>query len=173
MPKLYALLARCERQRGRLVAALAACRKGSRLFPDDAELLFEEAVLCRASGDLPAAEAALLRLLGGRARPGFERVDPGLRGYRGRHALAGLYLEQGRPAEAEAQWRAAVAERPDFAPAWVGLAELYLAQQRRPDLEAVLGRLESLPQAAAEAAALRARGRGPASRLVPEVPGPG
>jgi hypothetical protein len=82
-------------------------------------------------------------------------VDAGLKGYKTRHNLAALYLQQGRMPEAEYQWRDALAERPDFVPAWLGLGEVYLGQQRWPELEEVLGHLGEVP----EAAALRARGQ--------------
>jgi hypothetical protein len=61
----------------------------------------------------------------GRARVAFNRS---LRGCLGRHRLALACLRRGAAAEAEAQWRAALAERPDFAEAWQGLQEL---QRRR------------------------------------------
>jgi Tfp pilus assembly protein PilF len=51
-----------------------------------------------------------------------------------------------------------VGERPDFVMAWVGLGELALERSDRATLAEVLGRLEQLPQAGAEAAVLRARG---------------
>jgi Tfp pilus assembly protein PilF len=51
-------------------------------------------------------------------------TDTGLRSYKARHNLAVIYREEGRMAEAEEQWRAALAERPDFGPAQNGLAEL-------------------------------------------------
>jgi tetratricopeptide (TPR) repeat protein len=84
----------------------------------------------------------------------FASVDAGLKGYKTRHNLVTLYLQQGRVPEAEYQWQAALAERPDFLPAWLGLGEIYLVQQRWPELEEVLSHLGELP----EAAALRARG---------------
>jgi hypothetical protein len=85
-------------------------------------------------------------------------------GFKTRHNLALVYRDQGRAAEAEAQWRVVLAERPDFAAGWLGLGEPYLAQQRWPDLDAVLGRLQGLPRAEAAAAALRARARRPGPR---------
>jgi Flp pilus assembly protein TadD len=88
----------------------------------------------------------------------FASVDPGLRGYKARHNLAVLYQEQGRLAEAEAQWRSVAEQRPGFTPAELGLAELYLSQGRWADFEAVLGRLNARPSVELEVAMLRARG---------------
>jgi GT2 family glycosyltransferase/tetratricopeptide (TPR) repeat protein len=155
--KLYALVVQCHRQLGQPREALAACQAGRGLYPDDAELLFSEGVLRRELGDPAAAEACLVRLLGAHEAEHFASLDAGLRGYKARHNLAVLYQEQGRHAEAESQWRAALAERGDFLPAWLGLAEVYLAQQRWPDLDQVLGPLGGLPEGALEAAVLRAR----------------
>jgi tetratricopeptide (TPR) repeat protein len=155
--KLYALLAQCHRQRGQPGEALADCQAGRSLYPDDPELLFSEGTLRHQLGDPAGAEDCLLRLLTAQEPAHFASVDTGLRGYKARHNLAVLYREQGRAAEAEAHWQAAVAERPDFLPAWVGLAELYLAQQRWPDVERAVGCLEEQPDGALEAAVLRAR----------------
>jgi tetratricopeptide (TPR) repeat protein len=156
--KLYALIVQCHRRLGQEAEALAACREGRAVYPEDVELLFQEGLALRAVGDRPGAEASLRRLLEAREGDHFASVDPGLRGYKARHNLAVLCHEQGRAAEAEAQWRAAVAERPDFTPAWVGLGELYLAQDRWADLEPAAHHLETTPAGAEEAALLRARG---------------
>jgi tetratricopeptide (TPR) repeat protein len=84
-------------------------------------------------------------------------MDTGPRGYKARHNLAVLSREDGEVAEAEACWRAAVAEQAGFAPAWLGLGELYLDQGRLAEFEQAVARLEALPHGAAEAALLRAR----------------
>jgi GT2 family glycosyltransferase/tetratricopeptide (TPR) repeat protein len=156
--KLHTLLVQCHRQLGDHDRALAACRAGRRHYPDDAELLFHEGLVRRARGDGAGAEACLLRLLEGHDGPHFASVDAGLRGYKARHNLAVLYQEAGRTAEAEAQWRAALAGQPDLLPGWLGLAELFLGQGRWDELEHVAGRLEDGLHAATEAAVLRARG---------------
>jgi GT2 family glycosyltransferase/tetratricopeptide (TPR) repeat protein/SAM-dependent methyltransferase len=155
--KLYALVVQCHRQLGQPREALTACEAGRSLYPDDAELLFSEAMLRRELGDPAGAEACLVRLLGAPEAEHFASLDAGLRGYKARHNLAVLYQEQGRHAEAEAQWRAALAERGDFLPAWLGLAEVYLAQQRWRDLDETLGHLGGQPEGAPEAAVVRAR----------------
>jgi Tfp pilus assembly protein PilF len=156
--KLYALIVGCHRDLGQAEQALAACRAGLNLCPDDAELLFLGSVLCRERGDLAGAEGCLLRLLNGRPGKHFASVTDGLRGYKARNNLALLHRQQGRDAEAEAQWRQALAERPDFANAWIGLAELLLGQRRWPDLEEAARRLETEAHGPVEAAVLRARG---------------
>jgi GT2 family glycosyltransferase/Flp pilus assembly protein TadD len=156
--KLYGLIAGCHRARGEPDLALAACVEGRQNYPDDTELLFVEGVLRREQGDLDGAIICLERLFTSSPGPHFGSVDAGLRGYKGRHNLAVAYHQQQRPAEAEAQWRQAVAERPEFVPAWLGLADLFLVQLRWSDFEALLHRLDADPHAALEAAVLRARG---------------
>lgn len=136
---------------------MAACQAGRSQYPDDAELLFQEGLLRRELSDPAGAELCLLRLLDAREGEHFASLDVGLRGHKTRHNLAVLYQEQGRLAEAEAQWRAAVSERSDFAPAWLGLGELYLAQDRRANLEEVAGHLQNGLGCSLEAGVLRAR----------------
>src|SRR5262249_36769007 len=97
----------------------------------------------------------------------FDMVEAGLRGFKARHQLALAQLGQGRPAEAEVQWRRALAERPDFMPAWRGLGDLFLGQERWGGRGGVAIRLEAGSREAGEplinvgllrARAFRARG---------------
>jgi predicted Zn-dependent protease len=201
---------------GQRADALAACRAGRARHPEDAELMFSEAMLLREAGDRAGAEARLRELLADGPATGdpdsrvgscsdscatgsllpvegphsagegtapsradklpvaqhptqeparrkraeyFASLDAGLRDVRARHNLAALLREQGRDAEAESEWQAAVAERPAFAPAWAGLGELYLAHARWDDLDRAAAALAAGPATATEAAVLRARGR--------------
>ena len=121
--KLYALIAGCHRLQNQADQALAACREGRRVYPDDPELLFLEGLLRRERGDLAGAEACLLQVLDSKPGPHFASIDAGLRGYKARHNLAVVYHQQGRAGDAEAQWRRVTAERPDFLPGWLGLGE--------------------------------------------------
>ncbi|HEX4612281.1 MAG TPA: tetratricopeptide repeat protein, partial [Urbifossiella sp.] len=126
------------------------------LYPDDIELLLHHGLLLQRRKDYPAAEACFRRILA--LPPGRYPVglDLGLRGYKTRNALADLFLEQGRLAEAEAEWRAALAEEPGFGPGRVGLAAVALAQGRPQEAEAILDRLRpDDPDTAAGAARLR------------------
>jgi GT2 family glycosyltransferase/tetratricopeptide (TPR) repeat protein len=159
--KLYTLIMECHRQLGQPAEALGVCQEGRRYYPDDAQLLFQEALLRRELRDLAGAEACLVRLISTSEGPHFASVAEGLRGHKARHNLAVIYQEQGRVAEAEAQWKSASSEQPGFTPAWIGLGDLYLSQRRLSDLDDVLGHLEgsgSLDgQSRVAAAALRAR----------------
>src|SRR5262249_55243962 len=114
--KLYALMTQCHRQLGQPVAAAATCRAGRRHYPEDTELLFQEALARRESGDLAGAKDSLRHLLTTRENGDhFASIDTGLRGSKARHNLAVILHEEGNAAEAERQWRAAVAEEPAFA----------------------------------------------------------
>src|SRR5581483_2587541 len=140
--KLYAMIAQCHRQLGQAAGALAACQEGRRHYPDDVELIFQESLARRALKDLAGAEACLLRVLNSRQQEYFASVDAGLRGYKARYNLAVIYRDAGRLAEAEAQWRLVLDERPDFVPAMTALAETYLGQERWPAFEEMVARLE-------------------------------
>jgi tetratricopeptide (TPR) repeat protein len=154
--KLHAMLGRGHHRLGQRAEALAACRAGRREHPEDVELLFLEGLLLQEEGDLAGAEAALMQLLRLPRQERFASVDAGLRTYKARHLLGEVYRGQGRTAEAEAEWRAGVAEQPGFGPAWQGLGELWLGQGRWMDLERAAEGLA--PSAPLEAMVLRARG---------------
>ncbi len=155
--KLYALLTNAHRRLGDPNPALASCRTGRARFPDDPELLFLEAIILREHGDLNSAERLLAQLT--QSKPGayFASVDQGIRSFKARHHLALVYRQQGRPADAETEWRAVLEEQPAFEPARIGLAELYLEQARWTDLEGAVKHLETSPNGMIDAAILRGR----------------
>ena len=138
--------------------ALRWCRAGRVRCPDDAELLFQEGLLLRRLNDRHGAKAAWRALIEVRPSHHFASVDAGVRGFKPRHQLALLYRDEGNVAEAETQWRAVVAERPGFLPAWAELSELYLAQGRWDDFDDAVGRLPAEGPYASATLVLRARG---------------
>jgi GT2 family glycosyltransferase/tetratricopeptide (TPR) repeat protein len=156
--KLHSLVAQCHRELGRPAEALAACAAGRGLYPKDAELLFVEALLRREAKDLPGAEERLRELLAGSEGEHLASVAAGLRGYQARHQLALVLWELGRVEEAAAQWRAALAEAPQYLPAWRGLRELLAASGDREALAAHAAALAKLgPRGQHEAEALLVR----------------
>ena len=102
------------------------------------------------------AEACFRRLLTSRDVEHFASIDTGLRGHKARNNLARICFEQGRLAEAEAEWQAVVQEEPAFAPAWLSLGEIYLQQGRWQDLAGIVRRLQACASPG-DAAILQAR----------------
>jgi tetratricopeptide (TPR) repeat protein len=157
--KLYHLIVLAHRQLGQMQQAQAVCKEGLSRFPDDGELLLEQGLLSRDCKDPAGAEESWQRLLHSRKGNYFASEDVGLRGYRTRQLLAELCLQQNRTLEAEVLWRAALAERADFEPSWLGLAEVYLRKARWPELEDLLQHLTQQGAPRAKLGWLRARGQ--------------
>jgi len=167
--KLYALLIAGHRKLQQPELALAACRAGLARCPDDAELMFLEGTLLQERGELAGAERCFVQLVSHDQRPGtklhcslfsaptFGSVDLGIRGYQARHHLALVYLAQGRDAEAEKQWQAAVAEQPGFGLGWLHLGELWLRQERWAQVEQSAQRLLGYPPLALQGMMLLAK----------------
>ena len=156
--KTYALLVRCARQTGRQQDAFNVCQMGRTHFPNDPELLFHEGQLRREGGDLRGAEAVLLHLLNSPPEQYIAAgVDPGLKGYKGRCALAEVYRDEGRVADAEREWRAALAEHPDFTPAWLCLGDMWLQHGRWQDVDQLVAQLCADPRTSLDGAMLKAR----------------
>jgi glycosyltransferase involved in cell wall biosynthesis/Flp pilus assembly protein TadD len=156
--KSYTLMVQAHRRLDQNDQAVALCEEALKKFPDDTELLFQEAVLRVYRRDLAGGERSLLRLL---TTPPADylavAVDPELRGVKARFNLAVVYRDQGRAAEAEALWQQVIAEKPDFTEAWIGLADLYLTHGRRDAAAELARRLRANPQRAGEAASVEAR----------------
>jgi predicted Zn-dependent protease len=153
----HAALVQCHLRLGQTDAAWAVCVEGRRRYPGDVPLLYWQAQLQRAQGDLAGAEHSLLELVRADAGQSLGALDLGLIQYLAPHLLGQVVAAQGRVGEAEKQWRAIVAEQPAYMPAWQALAELYLTQQRWADLDAVLGPFEATAAWADDGAVLRAR----------------
>jgi GT2 family glycosyltransferase len=110
--KLHAMIARAHQALGETGAALAACEAGLAADPDDAELLFRQAVLHRRSGDPGRAETCWRRLLELRPPEKFSSVDVGIYGHLTRRNLARLVEERGDLEEAARFWGEVMAECP-------------------------------------------------------------
>lgn len=128
--KAYALLIGALSQLDRHDEAEEWSRRGRRLFPDDKELLFREAILHQRAGRLVEAERSYLRLLQEQGSRCFASVDAGIAGYKARHNLAVVYEEQGRLAEAADQWRRIIAQHPAYRAARQGLTSNLLRQAK-------------------------------------------
>jgi glycosyltransferase involved in cell wall biosynthesis/GT2 family glycosyltransferase len=110
--KLHALIARSHQMLGDPGQALAACAAGLEIDPDDAELLFREAVIRRHTGDRAGAEERWRRVLTLKRPERFSSVDTGIYGHLTRRNLAVLAEERGDRAEALRLWEAVAAELP-------------------------------------------------------------
>lgn len=110
--KLYALIARGHQMLGEPSEALAACAAGLAIDPEDAELLFREAVIRRNGGDTSGAERCWRRVLTLRRPEQFSSVDSGIYGHLTRRNLAVLAEERGDIGEADRLWSEVLAECP-------------------------------------------------------------
>jgi tetratricopeptide (TPR) repeat protein len=100
------------RQQGRLDEAVEACRTGWRHSLNYPTLPLLLGITLADQGNFPAAEMCFLRLL----ELPYEGPMPDEH-LEARHQVALIYQKTRHPAEAEAQWRTILAERPDYAPA--------------------------------------------------------
>ena len=142
--KLYAMIAGCHMGRNDLAAARAAVEKGLSVYPRDPELLFRAGGIFHALGDLAAAEQYYLRLIGARETGHIDSIDVSMTGYKAYHNLGLVYQGMGRLADAEGQWRRAVAESTAFAPSWEALRDLYRGTGRTAELQSVEAKLAEL-----------------------------
>jgi glycosyltransferase involved in cell wall biosynthesis/tetratricopeptide (TPR) repeat protein len=110
--KLYALIARAHQMLGEPQQAIAACMAGQQIDPDDAELLFREAVVRRLCADRDGAQRCFRRILTLMRPDQFSSVDQGIYGHLTRRNLAALATERGDHAEAARLWREVLAECP-------------------------------------------------------------
>ncbi|MFI5456415.1 MAG: glycosyltransferase, partial [Isosphaerales bacterium] len=124
--KLFALIALAHQKLGDSQAALRTCAKGLRLAPDDAELLFREAVVHRNRGESGEAERCWRRILTLPRPDQFSSVDQGIYGHLTRRNLAALAAERGDHAEAGKLWTEVLAECPGDREALAKLKDLSL-----------------------------------------------
>ena len=110
--KLFALIARCHQSLGEPERALGACEAGLKVDPDDAELLFREAVIRRNTGERAGAERCWRRVLTLRRPEKFASLDMGIYGHLTRRNLAALAEERGDRAEAARLWGEVLRECP-------------------------------------------------------------
>jgi hypothetical protein len=118
---------------GETERALVVCAAGLVMDPDDAELLFREAVIRRNAGDRDGAERCWRRVLTLRRPEKFASVDEGIYGHLTRRNLAALAEERGDYAVAVLLWAEVQAECPgdrDAARARQRLGQPALAGER-------------------------------------------
>jgi tetratricopeptide (TPR) repeat protein len=156
--KLFALLTQGHQRLGRVADALVVCRAGRERYPDDPELQAQERALSQVLPDLAEAARLVNRLAQGCQEDPTSSLERALL-RQARHHLALTYRGARRFAEAEAQWRTALAEAPEFDLGWLELGELYVSLGRWDDLESVVNTLQYVRRRTEDAAVLRARGQ--------------
>lgn len=156
--KTYALLVSSLMQLGNLEMARATCQRGRTLFADDKELLFREAMLAHAVGNLRESARLYIELLREPApKRHFASIDMGLTGFKARQNLAIVFEEQELFDLAEREWRRIVAERATYLPAHVGLVECLLRRGEAAEAAARIDVLRRGKHTAAEGIRLAAR----------------
>jgi Flp pilus assembly protein TadD len=125
---LCCLLGQAYRHLGNLEQAVAVYSKAREQHPDNPDLLSEEGFLRCLRGDLAGGEACLARLVHGKAAA---HADLPLLCI-ARTNLGVLYQRQGRLAEAEAEYRAALALDPRSGDAGANLTALLRQSGRMP-----------------------------------------
>jgi tetratricopeptide (TPR) repeat protein len=130
---VQAWLAMCRwhRQRGDIAAATKDAERALEIAPDDPDALFNAFELALAAADLPRAED-----LAKKARDKFPDDE---RGYRG---LAAVYLQQGRPQDAEQVLRDGVAALPGRASLLLMLADTLLQRNELEEATQTIARVK-------------------------------
>jgi glycosyltransferase involved in cell wall biosynthesis/predicted O-methyltransferase YrrM len=140
-PKVYRLLGQAYDRLRRPDEAQEVFTAGRKLFPDDVELLLHYGLFLQSRKSYVEAETLFRRILSLPSGNYPVGLDLGLLGYKTHNALADLYVEQKRWQEAEAEWRAALAEEPGFTLGKVGLATVALEQGRPREAADILDKL--------------------------------
>jgi tetratricopeptide (TPR) repeat protein len=94
------LIAQCLNQLGQRQEALAACNEGRGVYPDDVEMLFQEAIALRNLGDPEGAARCWEQILQTPRGDHFASMNIGIRGYLTRQNLAVTYKDLGRLTDA-------------------------------------------------------------------------
>jgi GT2 family glycosyltransferase/tetratricopeptide (TPR) repeat protein/SAM-dependent methyltransferase len=139
--KIYALLVSSHRELGQQAEARQACAEGLKLYPQDPELLFRQAMLMHEDGRLRAAELSYLGALSNSDALHFSSMDRGIVGFKARHNLAAVYTDMGALHRAEAEWRKIIDNVPTYRDGWRGLVENLLLQGRLSDAAQITDRL--------------------------------
>ncbi|MDB5388449.1 MAG: wbbL 5 [Planctomycetaceae bacterium] len=148
--KTYALLVSSLVCLDQDASARQVCQQARKLFPEDKELLFRQAMLAHQTNRLSEAVQLYHQVLTPMESRRFLSVDMDLAGYKARHNLALVYEDLGMFGEAEAQWRTIVRENPRIVSAQVGLAECLLKQNRSVDAEVIITGFQLRPETSTE-----------------------
>jgi tetratricopeptide (TPR) repeat protein len=135
--KTYAYLVDCCQAQSKDDEAWQACEEGLRLFPEDVELRFMQAGLLQRRGRHQEAARLYRDLLRTNGDGYLSSRNRGITGSLARQNLALACGDANDLPAAEAEWRALIQEMPAYKPAWRGLADVLLRQQKFDDVSAV------------------------------------
>jgi tetratricopeptide (TPR) repeat protein len=93
---VYAMLAGCYMEQGRVDEAKTWLERGLNRFPQDPELLFRAGIIYRETGELERAASSYLKLLGERETGHIDSLDVTMTGFKAHHNLALIFLVMGR-----------------------------------------------------------------------------
>jgi GT2 family glycosyltransferase/tetratricopeptide (TPR) repeat protein/2-polyprenyl-3-methyl-5-hydroxy-6-metoxy-1,4-benzoquinol methylase len=139
--KVFAYLVQAEMLLGSCGQALATCRQGLGLFPQDVELRFREGVALCGLGRLDEAKRAYSAVLTSAEERHFSSVDRGLAGFLVHQNMAATAAKMGDLAEAEREWREVVRAAPHYRTGWHALGETLIAAGRLPEAVALADEL--------------------------------
>ncbi|MCW2977723.1 MAG: glycosyltransferase [Actinomycetia bacterium] len=132
-PMLAARVVQVRRESGDPAAARATIAEALEVYPEHTELVLQEALCARDEGDLDEAATLAERCLELGDAPAKYGATVGTGTYLARCMLAEVRTSQGRPAEAEEQYRRSLEEYPDYIAPLLPLATLMLARDATPD----------------------------------------
>ncbi len=154
--KIYALLVCSLTQLNRFEEGKRVCQEGLQFFPRDPELQFRLGLIAHRLEQLDEAVFAYRNALTQHDERHFSSRDSGITGYKARHNLALVYADKNRHDLAELQWRQVLNEVPGFRPAWRGLGESLIRQQRFTTAKLEFERMPENPLIACEKRMLQA-----------------
>jgi glycosyltransferase involved in cell wall biosynthesis len=126
VPLLVSRVVRARREARDLVAARAAIAEGLAMYQDHTDLVFEQALCAREEGDAESAAAFAESCLEMGDAPSQYAATVGSGSHLALTLLGDVRAAQGRGPEAEASYRKALEEHPDFVAPVLPLASLML-----------------------------------------------
>lgn len=144
--KAFALQVNALSQLNRNDQAWDVVNDGLKLFPDDKELMFRQALLQHQFGKYADATQTYFRILNEETDRCFSSVDQGISSFKARYNLAVVYEDWEKREKAEQQWRTLTSQYPEYIPGWRGLGENLLTQGKKQDLQQVLQSIRDISE---------------------------
>lgn len=128
--KAFAYHVNCLFQLDRIDEALAASLHAREHYPDDAELLFREAIILHSVGRHDESIERYQTILNQEEANGFRSTDPSIRGYKCRFNVGLVYADVDQPEMSELQFRNVLTEVPAYSPAIKALGSCLIDNDR-------------------------------------------